>query len=242
MSHESGRDQIRHGAGQESRSGPDEPDPPTSTDHHAPRAGKSDRDRRGGDTNSEVSAARSAVGSADDAIEAEIVEDGQKRLIESVISSAWSGALPHPDDAERYERLSPGTLDRLMAIKERQMSVAEHEMRISEKREDTIRCAVDAEADVKRSLAHADAGALKRGQFLSWTISTACIVTVAFGLWLGYPQAVWGIIVPALQAGTSLIRTVSQPQSGRDARKPSRTQSPGDGDETNPGNSEAAAP
>ena len=40
----------------------------------------------------------------------------------SLTAEAWSGPLPHPDTLERYEKLIPGSADRLLAAFERQVA------------------------------------------------------------------------------------------------------------------------
>lgn len=102
------------------------------------------------------------------------------------------------------------------------MGVVEREVQIAETREATVRDAVEAESDVKRSLAAADTGALRRGQWQSWSISLVALSAVILGLCLGYPQALFAIIVPIVQAGASLVRTVTQARSaGDDTDRPS---------------------
>lgn len=107
------------------------------------------------------------------------------------------------------------------------MGVVEREVNLTEIREETVRAAVDAEADVKRSLADADKSALQRGQWLSWSLSLISLGAVFFGLSLGYPQALWGLGVPIVQAGAALVRTVTQAQhdGGERARPKGRRDS-----------------
>lgn len=213
MSHEQADTEGRDRTGEPPRSRHDEHDTATTTDAATSSPEQRDGDRGIGDEDGALRATRDEVDSVDDAIEAEFVDGPPMQRLRSVMSR-WSGELPHPADAERYEQLSPGTLDRLIVLKERQMAVAEQEVRLSEMREGTIREAVDAEADVKRELAVADTGALRRGQWLSWSISLVALGAVMLGLTLGYPQALWGIVVPIVQAGASLVRTVTQAQMG----------------------------
>lgn len=179
-----------------------------------------DRDERG--SNSVLSSRFRAIGEADDevavdvesvddAIDAEIVDGSPHERLRAVMSQ-WSGNLPHPDDAERYERIAPGTLDRLIALDERRIGVVEREVDLAETREQTVRTAVEASSDVRRVLADADTGALRRGQWQSFTLSLASLGAVIFGLSLGYPQALWGLGVPIVQAGAVLVRTVTQAQ------------------------------
>jgi uncharacterized membrane protein len=203
----------------------DEHDSATPLDIDPAGAEQRDGDHPGSAEDGALSAARHTLEDLDAAIDAEIVEDRPKRR--HAVMASWSGHLPHPDDAERYEALSPGTLDRLLELQERRMGVMEHDMRIEEQREVTIRVAVDAEADVNRSLADADKDALQRGQWLSWTISLAAMVAVIVGLMLGYPQALWAIGVPIVQAGATLVRTVTQ--DSRDSTKGKAKAEPADG-------------
>lgn len=114
------------------------------------------------------------------------------------------------------------------------MSVVERDGQISEQREATIRSAVDAESDVKRALATADTEALRRGQWLSWSISLVSLSAVILGLVLGYPQALWGIVVPIVQAGVSLVRTVTQAQRDGDDRRASSRDSPAESEDAEP--------
>lgn len=210
MSHEqddhAGSDEAR----EPSRGRPNDYDPQASPDSSAEDADERDNDCRVGAENGALRATRDELDSVDEALDAEIVDDIPKRQRLRSIVSEWSGTLPHPADAERYEAIAPGTLDRLIALNERRMGVVEREVQIAEKRAETVRIAVDAESDVKRSLAEADTGAIKRGQWQLWSISISSLVAVIIGLALGYPQALFGIIVPIVQAGASLVRTVSQ--------------------------------
>lgn len=201
------------------RGGHDERDSSPHADRAAQVRDKRDGSRGVGAEDGAISAAPGDnLDSVDDAIDAEVVDGSPRDLIRSVMAQ-WSGDLPHPDDAERYERIAPGTLDRLIALNERRMGVVEREIDIADSREATVRAAVNAEADVKRSLAAADTGALRRGQWLSWSISVASIGAVFFGLHLGHPQALWGLGVPIVQAGVSLVRTVTQAQQAQQERR-----------------------
>ncbi|WP_228843523.1 hypothetical protein [Mycobacteroides abscessus] len=215
LSHEQDDHTGSDGAGEPSRGRLDEHDPEAVTDSAAPDADQHDDDSGVGAANGALGKTRDELDSAEEALDAEIVDDRPKKRIRSVISE-WSGNLPHPNDAERYERIAPGTLDRLISLNERRLSVVEREVEISEKRAETIRVAVTAEADVKRSLADADAGAIRRGQWQLWSISILSIVAVITGLALGYPQALWGILVPIVQTGAALVRTVTQQHRGND--------------------------
>ncbi|QDK01135.1 hypothetical protein I5J50_gp29 [Mycobacterium phage Purky] len=214
-------------AGEPPRGRDDEHDSSAATDTSADGPEQRADDRKVSAEDSALSAARDKVDAVDEAIEAEFVDDptSNRSDLRSVVAQ-WSGELPHPADAERYEAISPGTLDRLIRLKERQMGAVEHELRIDERREETIRSAVDAEADVKRSLAAADRDALQRGQYLSWSISLAAMIAVMVGLSLGYPQALWAIGVPIVQAGASLVRTVTQSRSNGDRRNGNGKESP----------------
>ncbi|AMS02258.1 hypothetical protein SEA_PHRANN_32 [Mycobacterium phage Phrann] len=206
-------------AGEPPRGRHDEHDSPAANDASTdgPEQRADDRNVRAED--SALSEARDKIDAVDEAIEAEFVDEPTKNRSDlRAVVAQWSGELPHPADAERYEAIAPGTLDRLIRLKERQMGAVEHELRIDERREETIRSAVDAESDVKRSLATADRDALKRGQYLSWTISLTAMAAVIVGLSLGYPQALWAIGVPIVQAGASLVRTVTQSRSNGDHR------------------------
>lgn len=223
MSHEQDDYADSDGAGEPPRGRHDEHGSSDATDPAAAGAEQRDDDRDVSDAHGAVSATRDEVDSVDDAIEAEIVNDPPRRRLQSVLSS-WSGELPHPADAERYEALSPGTLDRLITLNERRMTVVEREVDISERREETIRSAVDAESDVKRALADADKDALRRGQWLSWSISLISLGAVILGLTLGYPQALWGIVVPIVQAGVSLVRTVTQARQSEKETERTATQ------------------
>lgn len=216
MSHEqddqAGSDEAR----EPSRGRPDEHHSQAPPDSAAAEADQRDDDCGVGAENGALRAARDELNSVDEALDAEIVDEPPKRQRLRSAISEWSGTLPHPADAERYEAIAPGTLDRLIGLNERRMTVVEREVQIAEKRAETVRIAVDAEADVKRSLAEADKGAIKRGQWQLWSISILSLVAVIIGLALGYPQALFGIIVPIVQAGASLVRTVSQAQRHSD--------------------------
>ncbi|EIV27920.1 hypothetical protein [Mycobacteroides abscessus] len=210
MSHEgndrTGSDETRSPAGRR----PGEHDPETSADAAAPDGDERDSDHGVRSENGALRAARDELDSAEEALEAEIVDHLPKAGRPRSIISQWSGDLPHPDDAVRYEAIAPGTLDRLISLKERHMSVIEREVEIAERRADTVHIAVSAESDVRRSLAEADTGAIKRGQWQLWSISAFSLAAVITGLLLGYPQALIGILVPIVQAGTALVTTVTQ--------------------------------
>ncbi len=228
MNHEQDDNAGRDGSGEPPRGRPGEHHPEPSPDSTPPEADQRDGDRAVSDENGALRAKRDEIDSIDDAIEAELVNDPPKERLRSVMSQ-WAGKLPHPDDAERYELISPGTLDRLISIEERRMGVVEREVHIAEMREATVRGAIEAESDVKRSLAAADKGALQRGQWQSWSISLVALGAVFLGLVLGYPQALFAIIVPIVQAGASLVRTVTQARNaGEDA---DRTSAPTDGED-----------
>lgn len=217
MNHEDdtdGRDEARRQAGSRHH----EHHPPPPTDPGTPEPEQRAGDHEGSSGDGALSAARHNLEDVDAEIDAEIVEDRPHRL--QAAMAMWSGQLPHPDDAERYEALAPGTLDRLLTLKERQMGVVEHDMHIEEQRESTVRASVDASSDVKRALASADKDALQRGQWLSWSISVAAMAAVIVGLILGYPQALWAIGVPIVQAGASLVRTVTQGKEPRKSEPP----------------------
>ena len=51
---------------------------------------------------------------------ADLVQAEYQRV--SLTAEAWSGPLPHPDTLERYEKLIPGSADRLLAAFERQVA------------------------------------------------------------------------------------------------------------------------
>ena len=51
---------------------------------------------------------------------ADVVQAEYQRV--SLTAEAWSGPLPHPDTLERYEKLIPGSADRLLAAFERQVA------------------------------------------------------------------------------------------------------------------------
>lgn len=206
MSHEQDDDPSSDGPRKQTRGRSDERDSGSAADNSATPPNQREDDSRVSPQDGTVG---DQIDSADEAIEAEIVDPRPGGQIRSIVSE-WSGNLPHPDDAERYERISAGALDRMISLNERRMAVVEHEVRISEKRQDTVRLAVEAEADVKRALATADTGALQRGQWLSWSISLVALVAVIIGLLLGHPIALWGIVVPIAQTGASLVRTVTQ--------------------------------
>lgn len=52
--------------------------------------------------------------------QADVVEAEYQRV--SLTAEAWSGPLPHPDTLERYEKLIPGSAERLLTAFERQVA------------------------------------------------------------------------------------------------------------------------
>ncbi|MFT4126252.1 MAG: hypothetical protein QM662_08485 [Gordonia sp. (in: high G+C Gram-positive bacteria)] len=206
MSHEQGegRDESRTATG----SGNEYHDPAASADPQSAGADERPRDRRVRSSECQVSPPRNSVEDVSDTIDGEVLPPTEARRIGAVVSQ-WSGDLPHPDDAERYEQLQAGTFDRLLALNERRMGVIERDQELAFKREQTVGEAVSAEADVKRSLASADAEALRRGQWMALGISLCALLIAGLGLILGYPVALAALLVPVVQIAGQLIRTVT---------------------------------
>lgn len=109
MSHEgndrTGSDETRSPAGRR----PGEHDPETSADAAAPDGDERDSDHGVRSENGALRAARDELDSAEEALEAEIVDHLPKAGRPRSIISQWSGDLPHPDDAVRYEAIAPTT-------------------------------------------------------------------------------------------------------------------------------------
>ena len=184
-------------------------DPGTPPHSRTSASGQRSRDGEISRKERERGALRREVEAADETIEGEILDPPGSERVHAVISQ-WSGELPHPDDAERYEALQPGTFDRLVRMNERRLSIVEKDQESAATREETIRTAVTAEADVKRELASADTEALKRGQWMSWSISAGSLAIIAFGLAVGQPAALTAVIIPIIQVGAQLVRTVTR--------------------------------
>ena len=157
----------------------------------------SDLDHRGEDRPGR--AGNRELGGLGEVVDAELVGDANPS---QVIETLWSGQLPHPEDLERYEALHPGITGRILDQKDRQLEVMEVRAR-------TVARAVDAEANSTEILAAADRDALKRGQYLSWSIALAACVIAIVGLVAGQAVALVAIIVPAIQVASRLVRTVT---------------------------------
>lgn len=185
------------------RSGHDDSGAATAADSGAESSDERRGDRRVGGEDGAVDQTRDAVDEIGDVVDAEIIDDNDpkvKRLVE--MSLSWSGELPHPGDLERYEALCPGITSRLLDQKDQSLAIVASRTR-------TVERAVDAEATTQETLAVADMEALRRGQWLSWSISMAAIVASIVGLSLGYPVALAALIVPIVQVSGKLIRTVT---------------------------------
>lgn len=204
---DSGREQSRS----TTRRGHHEHDPAPPDDNDPTPGDKRAGDSGFGHREGSLSETYSGVAELDETLDAEIIGGSDARMITAI--TQWSGDLPRPEDLAEYESILPGIADRLVAINERRMGAIERELGISEAREQTVREAVLGEVAVNTTLAEADRAALNQGQWLSWSISALCLVAVFVGLALGYPQALWALGVPVVQAGTVLVRTVTQSHS-----------------------------
>lgn len=146
------------------------------------------------------------VEAVEEILEGEIDDREVNRLI---AHQSWEGPLPPPAALAAYERTLPGAADRVLSLAERSLS-------LRQSREDTVRVAVQGQADVQRIIATADRDALKRGQWLASAISVLVALLSFAGMLLATPWAAVGFAVPLAQVATALIRTVSDPSRSSD--------------------------
>nr|WP_176458132.1 DUF2335 domain-containing protein [Rhodococcus sp. WWJCD1] len=113
----------------------------------------------------------------------------------------WKGPLPPPAALAEYEKVLPGSANRVL-------SMAERSMDLQEGRQQTVRVAIDGEVEVQKTIAYADRDSLKRGQWLAAGVSVLVSLLTFAGLFLT-PWAAVGFAVPLAQIATSIVRTVS---------------------------------
>ena len=109
--------------------------------------------------------------------------------VASLQTQSFSGPIPHPSDFAEYERVLPGTAERILSMAERE-SAFRHEA-------ERKRLAL-AEEDAKRAKAETE-----RGQWLSFILASIAFASAVVCAALKQP-AVGGII-----AGTTLVAVVS---------------------------------
>ena len=134
-------------------------------------------------------------------VESSVTEE--HTLLLALKSSSWSGPLPHPEVAEKYEAICPGALDRLLKMVEKQ----------SEHRQQMEAQSVQAQVnDIP-----ADRLERKRGQIFGLVIALAFILTG--GLATVVAQNLAGQIIGALFSGTGVVGVVSLFVIGREKKE-----------------------
>ncbi|MFD3462514.1 DUF2335 domain-containing protein [Nocardia fluminea] len=82
------------------------------------------------------------------------------------VAKSWSAPLPHPSDLAGYEAVLPGAADRILQMAEETIQTGSY---------------------VERTLATGDAEAIRRGQWIVWSIVVTSIVAALICGLIGQP-------------------------------------------------------
>lgn len=99
-----------------------------------------------------------------------------------------SGPLPAPETLAGYQAINPTFAERIMRMAEKQ---------------------VDANVGATERLSKADARSTTMGAFTVPAINFACVALSGVGLFLGYPEALASMVIPAGSALAVMFRRSS---------------------------------
>jgi uncharacterized membrane protein len=118
----------------------------------------------------------------------------------------WQGTYPPPDAIERYEKVLPGSFDRILRMAE-QLQTAQ----------------IDAGHDAQQALGRTT----RRGHWLGWSIAIIAMGAALLALWLGNAW-VAGLFVgiPVMTIAKALIDTTKSRPSAEQLTAPATTSQP----------------
>lgn len=106
------------------------------------------------------------------------------------VQQQWQGPYPPPDAAERFEKLQPGTFNRLVTMAEKLQ---------------------DAQIEQSKMALEYQGDATYRGQMLGGGISAVALILAAIVGWLGYPWLAGAFVaVPVMGVAKALVESARQ--------------------------------
>jgi uncharacterized membrane protein len=114
-------------------------------------------------------------------------------LLQTQQTVVWQGQYPPPDAIERYEKILPGSFDRMIRMAEQ------------------LQSAQIKEAESAQNYTQKDT---KRGHWLGWSLSVIAIVGALGCLWLNYPWVAPAFLsLPVLAVAKALVESVKSQSS-----------------------------
>jgi len=134
----------------------------------------------------------------------------------SILQQSWQAPYPPPEAVERYEKLLPGFLNRIVSMAER------------------VEAAQIEQSAAAITFQH---NATRRGQWLGFAVAIAALFGAAYCGYLGQPWlAACFVAVPVMGVATALVNSASKGRSGtqgeqqaRNASSPTAANSPSTG-------------